>query len=267
MRAARVIAGIVGVALVAGCAGRLTAPSPSIKAELAPRGELRAALFTGNPVIASKHRETGELSGTAFMLGRALAADAGVGFAPIEYTTIARLMDDAKTGAWDVAVLAIDPARRAVIDYAPPYVVVDITYLVRPGSPIASVAEADRPGVRVTAARGAATALMLQRTLKNAQLTPADSEPAAFELIREGKADAYAQNRFMLLGLADRLPGARVLDDRLDVVQLALALPKGRPTALAYVTTWMAQARRSGLVQRAIDAAGLRGVQAAPAAR
>src|SRR2546427_10637492 len=71
----------------------------------------------------------------------------------------------------------------------------------------------------------------------------------------------------MLLGLADRLPGARVLDDRLDVVQLALALPKGSPTALAYVTTWMAQARRSGLVQRAIDAAGLRGVQAAPAAR
>jgi hypothetical protein len=29
----------------------------------------------------------------------------------------------------------------------------------------------------------------------------------------------------------------------------------------------MAQARRSGLVQRAIDAAGLRGVQVAPAAR
>src|SRR5207245_2476290 len=149
-----------------------------LKAELAPRGELRAALFTGNPVIASKNRETGELSGTAFMLGRALAADAGVGFAPIEYTTIARLMDDAKTGAWDVAVLAIDPARRAVIDYAPPYVVADITYLVRPGSPIASVAEAHRPGVRVTAARGAATALLPQRPPKHAQLTPSSSAPS-----------------------------------------------------------------------------------------
>src|SRR5262249_59329633 len=109
--------------------------------------------------------------------------------------------------------------------------------------------------------------LRLERTLKNARLTLAESEPAAFELIREGQAEAYAQNRFMLLALADRLPGARVLDDRLDVVQLALALPKGRPGALAYVITWMAQARRSGLVQRAIDAAGLRGVQAAPAAR
>src|SRR3989449_7762621 len=267
MRAARVIAGIVGVALVAGCAGRLTAPSPSIKAELAPRGELRAAFFTGNPVIASKNRETGELSGTAFTLGQKLANDAGVRFMPLEYTTIARLMDDAKTGAWDVAVLAIDPARRAVIDYAPPYVVVDITYLVRPGSSIASVADADRPGVRVTAARGAATALMLERTLKNAQLTTVESEPAAFELLREGKADAYAQNRFMLLGLADRLPGARGLDRPPGGVQLAPALPKGRPAALGYVSNWIGHAKRSGVVQRAIDTAGLRGVQVAPAAR
>ncbi len=267
MRAARSIAGVVGLLLVAGCAGRLTEPSPSIKTELAPRGVLRVALFTGNPVIASKNRATGELSGTAFSLGQKLADDAGVLFMPNEYTTIAKLMDDAKAGVWDVAVLGIDPARRAVIDYAPPYVVVDITYLVPPGSSISSVADADRPGVRVTAARGAATALMLERTLKNAQLTPAESEPAAFELIREGKADAYAQNRFMLLGLAERLPGARVLADRLDVVQLALALPKGRPAALAYVSNWTENAKRSGVVQRAVDTAGLRGVQVAPAAR
>src|SRR5262249_10393178 len=228
---ARAIARIVGLTLLAGCAGRLTEPSATLKTELAPRGELRAALFTGNPVIASKSRETGELSGPAFTLSRRLAADAGVRFAPVEYTTIARVMDDAKTGAWDVAVLAIDPAPRPVIDYATPYAVVPITVLVRPGSAIASVADADRPGVRVTAARGAATALMLERTLKNARLTLAESEPAAFELIREGQAEAYAQNRFMLLALADRLPGARVLDDRLDIGQRALALPQRRPGA------------------------------------
>lgn len=267
MTATRFIVAVVGVLFVGGCAGRITEPSSSIKAELAPRGGLRVALFTGNPVIASKNHTTGELSGTAFSLGQKLAVDAGVGFTPLEYTTIAKLMDDAKGGVWDVAVLGIDPSRRAVIDYAPPYVVVDITYLVPPGSTIASVADADRAGVRVTAARGAATALMLERTLKNARLTLADSEPAAFELIRAGQADAYAQNRFMLLGLADRLPGARVLADRLDVVQLALALPKGRPVALAYVSNWTENAKRSGLVRHAIGAAGLRGVQVAPAAR
>jgi len=253
--------------LFAGCAARLSEPSALVRTELAPRGMLRVGLFTGNPVIASKNRTTGDVSGTAVSVGEALAEQAGILFMPIEYTTIAKLMDDAKAGAWDVAVLGIDPARRAVIDFAPAYVVVDITYLVPPGSSIARVADADRSGLRITAARGAATALMLERTLKHAELVPAESEPAAFELIRERKADAYAQNRFMLLGLAERLPGARVLDDRLDVVQLALALPKGRPAALAYVTEWVEHAKRSGLVQRAIDTAGLRGVQVAPTAR
>jgi polar amino acid transport system substrate-binding protein len=267
MRAMGSILAIVFLALAAGCAGRLGAPSESAKAELASTGALRVALFTGNPVIASKNRVSGELSGTAFSLGKALAEDAGVRFAPMEYTTVAKLMDDAKSGVWDIAVVGIDPARRGVVDYTPAYVVVDITYLVAPGSSIRSVADADQPGVRITAARGAATALLLERTLKQARLTPAESEPAAFELIREGKADAYAQNRFMLLGLAERLPGARVLDDRLSAIQLAVALPKGRPAAVAYVSAWVEQAKTSGAVQRIIDTAGLRGVQVAPAAQ
>jgi len=267
MTATRSILAIVLLALTGGCAGRLGAPSAPEKAELAPTGALRVALFTGNPVIASKNRTSSEWSGTAFSLGQTLAKDAGVRFVPMEYTTVAKLMDDAKTSAWDITVVAIDPARRAVVDYTPAYVVVDITYLVAPGSSIRSVTDADQPGVRITAARGAATALLLERTLKQARLTPAESEPAAFELIRDGKADAYAQNRFKLLGLADRLPGARVLADRLDVVQLALALPKGRPAALAYVTSWTENAKRSGFVQRVIDDAGLRGVQVAPSSR
>ena len=267
MRMPRSIPLVVLLFLVAACAGRLGAPTAPTKAELAPTGALRVALFTGNPVIASKSRTTGELSGTAFVLGKALARRAGAPFAPAEYSTIAKLMEDVNRGAWDVAVVAVDPARRAVLDYTPPYVVVDLTYLVAPGSPIRSVADADQPGVRITAARGAATTLLLERTLKQARLTPAESEPAAFELIRQGKADAYAQNRFMLLGLAEQLPGARVLDDRFAAVQLAFALPKGRPAALAYVSAWVEQAKASGAVQRVIETAGIRGVQVAPAAQ
>lgn len=255
--------GAAGVLLSAAAfALALDQPPAPTRTELAPTGALRVGLFTGNPVIATK--KDGQLGGTAFTLGRGLAEHAGVGFDPVEYTTIAKLMDDAKASTWDVAVLAIDPARRAVIDYAPPYVVVDITYLVAPGSAIRTVGDADRPGVRVTAARGAATLLLLERMLKQATVTPAESEPAAFELIREGKSDAYAQNRFMLLGLAERLPGARVLDDRLSAVELATALPKGRPAALAYVGAWVEQAKAWGTVQRAIDGAGLRGVSVAP---
>jgi polar amino acid transport system substrate-binding protein len=249
--------------LAAGCATP-PAPTPAAKAELVPTGTLRVAVFTGNPVLGTRDKASGEVTGTTVTMGRALAERAGVPAKIIEYTAIAKLVEDAKTGGWDVAVVAYDPARRPVLDFAPPHIVVDLTFLVAPGSPIRTVAEADRAGVNIAAARGAATTLFLQGTLKEAQVVQAENEPAAFNLIKEGKAQAYAQNRYMLLGLADNFPGSRVLDDRFAAAEMCIVLPKRHPAALAYVSEFVEQSKKSGTVQRAIDSAGLRGVRVAP---
>jgi len=251
------------IPVLAGCAGTLGAPTPAAAAELAPTGVLRVAVFTGNPVIGAKDKATGEVKGTTVTLGRALAARTGVSATIIEYTSVAKMVEDAKTGAWDIAVVAFDPARRGVLDFAPPHITVDLTYLIAPGSAINSVAEADRPGVKISAARGAATTLYLERTLKQAAVTPAENEPAAFNLIKEGKAEAYAQNRYMLLGMAAGLPGARVLADRFSTAAMCIVLPKGRPAALEYVGAFVREARKSGLIARVIEDAGLRGVEVA----
>src|SRR5215831_7936198 len=186
---------------LAGCASAPPAPTTAQKSELAPTGTLRVAVFTGNPVLGSVDK-SGEVGGTTATLGRELAKAAGMPVKIIGYSAIAKMVDDAKTGAWDVAVVAYDPARRGVLEFAPAHIVVDLTYMVAPGSGIRSVPDADRPGVRIAAAKGAATTLFLQRTLKSAQVVQADNEPAAFALIKEGKVDAYAQNRFLLLDLA-----------------------------------------------------------------
>jgi polar amino acid transport system substrate-binding protein len=257
-------------ALVLGCAGAHPA-APSAAApptgELAPTGTLRVAVFTGNPVIGRRDPATGELSGTTAALTRALAAEARVPLALVEYTAIAKVVEDAKGGTWDLAVLALDPARRSVVDFAPPHIAVDLTYLVPAGSTLRSTAEADQPGVRIAVARGAATALLLERSLRRASLAPAENEPAALGLLERGEAQAYAQNRYMLLGLSQKLPGSRVLDDRFSVAELALALPKGRPAALEWVSAFIEREKRSGAVARAIQEAGLRGVDVAAAAR
>ena len=255
------------VMVLAACASTPPAPTPAAKAELAPTGTLRVAVFTGNPVLGSRDKETGEVSGTTASMGRALAQAAGVPARIIGYGAIAKLVADAKTGEWDVAVVAFDPSRRNVIDFAPPHIVVDLTYLVAPGSAIRSVPEADQPGVSIAAARGAATTLFLERTLKQAKVVQADNEPSAFGLIKDGRAQVYAQNRFMLLGLADGLPGARVLEDRFSAAEMCLVLPKGRTAALAYVSEFVEASKRSGTVKRAIDEAKLRGVSVAPAAK
>lgn len=254
------------VPLIGGCA-TLPAPSQEAKAALAPTGVLRVGIFTGNPVIGSRQAATGELTGPTATLGRALAESAGVPVRLIEYTAVSKLVEDAATGAWDIGVVSFDPARQGILDFAPPHLVVDLTYMVPAGSAIRGVADIDRPGVRIAAARGAATTLFLERALKQARVEPAANETAAFALIRDGNAEAYAQNRFMLLGLAEGLPGARVLDERFAESQMCIILPKGRAAALAYVGAFVEQAKQSGLVARAIEAAALRGVSVAPAAK
>jgi polar amino acid transport system substrate-binding protein len=248
----------------AGCGSAPSAPGPNVKSELAPTGELRIAVFTGNPVIGTHDKAANQVRGTTALLGTELAARAGVAAKVIEYTSVAKMVEDAKANAWDIAVVAFDPARRNVLDFAPPHMIVDLTYLVAPGSTIPGVAEADRPGMRIGAARGAATALLLERTLKHASLVPAENEPAVFDSLRAGKVDAIAQNRFLLLGLAERLPGSRVLPDRFAAAEMTIVLPKGRPAALVYVGTFVADAKKSGSVARAIEVSGLRGVSVAP---
>ena len=255
---------VLAIFLAGGCASTPPATAPGVRAELAPTGTLRVAVFTGNPVLGTRDKASGEVTGTTVTMGRALAARADVPARFIEYTAIAKLVEDARAGEWDIAVVAFDPARRSVLDFAPPHIVVDLTFLAAPGSPIRSVTEADKSGVNIAAARGAATTLYLQREFKQAQVVQAENEPAAFDLIKEGKAQLYAQNRYMLLELADGLPGARVLEDRFSAAEMSIALPKGRPAALAYVSEFVEQSKKSGTVQRAIETAKLRGVRVAP---
>lgn len=250
----RVLAALL---VLAGCAG--IGPSPETKSQLAPTGALRVAVLTSNPIIGTKRGS--EVGGTTVTLGRELAARAGVAAQILDYAAINRLMEDAGRNVWDVAVVAIDPARTSIVDFAPAHLSADgfLTVLVPPGSPARTMADIDQPGKKIAAVRGAAPLMILQRTLKNATVESAENENAAFALMQAGQADGYAQNRFMLRARAATLPGSRLLDDSFSGLQLAFAVPKGRPAAASYVAQWVEDAKASGAVRRAIDAAGLQG--------
>jgi len=269
-----ILAAVSSILFATGCAESPTStpartlPSPSTeaRAQLAPTGTLRVALLTSNPIIGSKDA-SGGLKGTTADLGNQLAASVGAPARLIEYTAIPKLMEDSGTGAWDVAVVAIDPARRSLVDFSPPHLAADgfLTILVPGNSPARTMADFDRPGMRVAAVKNAAPLMILERTLKHAKVVAADNENAAFKLMKDGQAEGYAQNRFMLRARAQTLPGSRLLDDAFSGLSLAFALPKGRPEAARYVAAWIEEAKASGAVQRAIDAAGLQGeVKVAP---
>ncbi len=240
------------------------APDPRV-ADLVGAGRVRVGIGLGTSPLAIKDPATGEVRGPALDLGRALAKRIGVEFVPVEYPRPGAVMEGVRTGAWDVAFLAIDPARAAEADFSPPAYEYDLTFLVPAGSSIRNVADADEPGVRIATPRGDASDLRLTRMLKRAELVRTDTIAAGFDLLRAGQVDVRAGVRPGLLRDSAQLPGSRVLEDRFGVIRVAALVPKGHAGRLAYISEFIEQAKASGLVQQAIERAGLRAVvQVAP---
>ena len=67
----------------------------------------------------------------------------------------------------------------------------------------------------------------------------------------------------MLLDYSTQLPASRVLEDRYGANINRMVVPKGQAGRLVYVSEFVEEAKASGLVQKAIDRAGPRGVTVA----
>jgi polar amino acid transport system substrate-binding protein len=241
--------------------------TPAVRAELAPSGKLRAGINYGNFILATKDRATGESRGVAVDLlheiGRRLAVPVEI----VPYDSVAVMGDAAPTGAWDIAFLGSDPQREALMSFTAAYLEIEATYLVPAGSPLRTAADVDREGVRVAAPARANYELFLGRNLKRARLVSAPGADAAFDLLATGQVEALAGLTQALLGLMAKLPGSRVVDGRFMGVQQSIAVPKGRDAGLAYLRGAVEDAKVSGLVARAIERTGARGVSVAPPAR
>jgi polar amino acid transport system substrate-binding protein len=230
-------------------------------ADLVRTGRVRVALF---PPMYTKDPATGEVGGMAMDLARALAAYLGIAAVPVEYPTPGEVVEGLTAGACDIAFLVVDPSRAAVVDFSPPYVERDFTYLVPAASAIRGVADADQPGVRIAVVRTHASEFALSRIVQHAELVRVDVLDAAFDLLRSGKVECMASARQDLRQYAFHLPGARVLQGRYGSSVAAMAVPKGHPGWLAYVSEFVEAAKASGLVQRALDRAGQGSVHVTP---
>lgn len=260
----RLVASWLLTLLVAAGAAAADDPGEVVRKALAPTGKLRVGLISV-PVHAVRDPYSGNLRGVSHDLGRELAARLGVPFEPIVYPNPAAYVAAGQTGGWDIGSLGVAAERQAYFDFAPPHLEVDYGYLVPADSHIASVSEADRPGVRVALVAGSASNLALTKALKHAAIVRGRNLSELIDLVMMGEADVIAAQKTNLYSIAPRIHGSRVLDGRPGSEEQALAIPKGRdPAALAYVRAFVRYAKSRGLVQQAIDHAGVRGVVVAP---
>ena len=238
----------------------MSAADPRV-ADLKREGRLRFGLFPS--FFYSKNPATGELHGVGVGVARELAAKIGVELVLREYRDPPAVVQALAAGEIDVATLGIDPARATQVDFSPPYMKADFSFLVPQHSSAASIAGMDQAGLRIALVRNHAmdTALKFGR----AERIYADTPDAAFDLVRTQQADVLAGIRPGLLKYAAALPGSRVLDDSYGANVLALAVAKGHAPRLAYVSAFVEEAKMSGLLRRAIASAGLRGIDVMPA--
>jgi polar amino acid transport system substrate-binding protein len=257
------IAAILGLLLI-GCAGIGTAPTTEARQALAPTGKLRVGLQLGSPHNVVRDSVSGEMKGVGFDLGRELARRMGVAFEPVFYPSVGVLLDGGKSGAWDVAFVGFSPARAKEWDFTALHMQVEFGYLVPGGSSISTMADVDRPGIRVAVQEKSQPDVFLSRTLKNAEVVRASSLAATLEMLKTGRADAIFSIKPSLYEASNQLPGSRVLDGRPGVDPHAMVMPKGRDAGLAYARKFVEDAKSEGLVKAAIERAGIRGAVVPP---
>jgi polar amino acid transport system substrate-binding protein len=254
---------ILGLALT-GCAGIQTAPTPEVRQALAPTGKLRVGLLLGVPAQVMRDSASGEMKGVGFDLGKELARRMGVPFEPVVYPSIQARLDGGRSGDWDIAVMGFSPALAKEWDFTAPHLEIELGYIVPGGSSLSTLAEVDRPGTRVAVVQGGPADRILTPAIKVATLIRVPTFPGALEMLKSGRADAFASAKPSLFEMSDQLPGFRVLEGRFATDRQHMAVPKGRDLGMGYARKFVEDAKSEGLVKAAIERAGIRGAVVTP---
>jgi polar amino acid transport system substrate-binding protein len=247
-----------------GCSSAPKAP-PAAVSELAPFGKLRAAINLGNPVLAARDPAGGEPRGVSVDLSRELARRLGVPVELITFDAAGKVVEAGKTGAWDIAFVARDPARSADIAQSPPYVVIEGAYMVRNDSPLSSNDEVDRSGNRIVVGRGSAYDLFLTRAIKQAQIVRTPTSAVVVDFFIKENYEVAAGVKQQLEADAKRTAGVRLLPGRFMVINQAMASQKGKEAGARYVREFIEEMKASGFVARALERHRIEGAAVAPA--
>jgi polar amino acid transport system substrate-binding protein len=238
----------------------------TVLAELAPRGVLRAGINLSNFLLVTGRDEHGSPEGVAPDMARAVAERLGVPLRLVPFASPGLLADACGTDAWDIGLIGAEPQRAETIAFTAAYTEIEATFLVPPGSPIGSIAEVDRPGVRIASTARAAYDLWLERNIREARLLRAESLDGAFALFREKGLEALAGLRPKLMADVASMPGARILDGQFSAVQQAIGTARKNTAGAAFLRGFVEEAKASGLVARLIAKHGVKGLSVAPRA-
>lgn len=229
-----------------------TAAQDALKAEIAPGGKLRVALI-GVRV----------LGGVGEPVGRFLADRLGLPFEAVTFPNPQAYEQSFAAPAWDIAIgpRVLAPTDKA--DVTPDAWLIELQYLAAPGHAFSGAGEVDRPGVKVGTIQNSPSDRFLSHTLKSATLVRLPLSPKfpadAIEMLRGGRADVFGADSGLIAAISGGYPEGHIVPGAFNTVRVAFALPKGRSAAAqTRLNELLAEAKRTGVVQKAIEQAGLK---------
>lgn len=228
-------------------------------AELKEPGKLHVGVNMGNFLLVTGESPNGDPDGVSPDMAKGLAEKLGVEAVLHPYPMPGDVADAAERNEWDIALIAIEPKRAEVIAFCDAYVEIVATYLVPAGSPLKTIEDVDKPGVRIAVSERAAYDLYLTRTLKHATLHRAQGLPGAVKLFVDEGLDALAGLVPGLIKNVEEIPGSSLIEGRFTTIRQAIGTRHGCPALHAFVEEYIADAKQSGRVQELINKHGVTG--------
>ena len=239
-----------------------TAQTAAIARDLAPTGVLRASINLGNPVLAQGTPDAPR--GVTVDIAHAVGERLGVPVELVCFDAARRSFEAMVTGEADLCFLAVDPARATEVAFTAPYVVIEGVYVVPVDSPVRSVADVDRAGVRVGVKQGSAYDLFLTRTLAHAGIIRGDEGVDVF--VTES-LEVGAGIREPVTAFAAGRVDVRLVDEAFMQIEQAVGTTRTREAAtVAFLHDLVEELKASGFVAEALTRSGQVGAAVAPPA-
>jgi polar amino acid transport system substrate-binding protein len=246
---------LLSIALLVGLSG-LAFGQTTPASEIAPGGKLRVGTIAITVI-----------GGVAEPVARFIGQKLGAAVELVMYPNPEAYLQSFGKGEWDIVIAArvLIPAEA---DSIADLWVISLVYVAAPGKEFPDIASVDKAGVKIGVIRGVPSDRVLTREIKAAEIVRIPLSPTiaadAADLLRSHKADVFGADSGVGYRIAEALPGATIVPGAFAMVRVAAALPKGRSAAAqAALATILDEAKQSGVVQKAIDAKGLKGVNVA----
>jgi polar amino acid transport system substrate-binding protein len=240
----------------------MNADLTAVARDLAPTGTLRVSINLGNPVLAQG--SPSDPSGVTVDVAREVAGRLALPVSFACFDAARKSFEAMATGSADLCFLAVDPARATEVAFTAPYVLIEGVFVVPTDSPITSVADVDRKGVRVGVKQGSAYDLHLTRTFERAAIVRGDEGVDVF--VAAG-LEVGAGIREPVTAFAAGRDDVRVVDEPFMQIQQAVGTTRTRSAqTVTFLRHLVEELKASGFVADALARSGQDGATVAPPA-